>query len=159
MRVFVTEQIASRDTRTPVCEIVRPLAVLARLMMLKPDPTDFLAQQQQKIVVVVMVRLIELVCLRHELFVLLQLVRGDLEIFLLVSKEVEKNFVRGSRRKIESLVMNSGVQRGIAERVERRLLELDRGTLLRIGLQRRCVFPALRLFLARHPFRCDAETA
>src|SRR5512142_3215140 len=93
MRVLVRQQVAARCSLVPLGEISWAHSVFARLVMLEADSSNYIAQEQQEIVVVVVVRLVKLVCLSRELLVFLERVGRNVQVLLLVGEHIEMNDV------------------------------------------------------------------
>src|SRR3954465_1109216 len=111
MRVLVAEQIATENACAPVGEICPALAVFTGLVMLESDAAHAIAQEQQEIVMVVVVRTVKLVGLGDELLVLLHLVGRELQVLLLVSEQVEMDRVCRRWREVDALEVDAGVER------------------------------------------------
>ena len=110
--------------------------------MLEAVAPHLVAEQKQKVIVLVVVRAEKLVCLRGEILMHLQLLGSHLQVFGLVGKNVEEHRVSGRRREINAAVVEAGVNGRIHKCVEGGALEVDGVAGLGSGFQRGCVFPS-----------------
>jgi uncharacterized protein YbcI len=94
MRELVREKSRFGQAGVRIHQRVLVHAIVAALVMLLPKAHHVVAQGQQKVIIAKMMRLIESAGFRHEVFVVLDQIRGDLERPGIVGGYVQ--FVRGT---------------------------------------------------------------
>ena len=110
--------------------------------MLETDASYLVAQQEQEIIVIVVMRPIELIRLDGEPLVHLQLLRCDVQVLRRIGEEIEMNDIRGRGRQIDALIVHAGIERRIDKCIKRRPFESDGGSILGSGFERGGVLPS-----------------
>ena len=101
------------DTGRPIGEVVAASTVFARLVMLQTLAADRIAERKQKIIVIIVARAKQFLRLNHQILVVLQLLRRDLQLLWLIGENVEENLDCLNRRKIYALEIDTRVNRRI----------------------------------------------
>src|SRR3984893_18916811 len=97
MGVFVGQKSPAANSRTPVRKVIGAGTVLPRLMVLQAFAADYVADRKEKIITIVVMRIEKLLRLDHQVLVVLQVFRSDLEIGGVVGGHIEGKR-RGRRR-------------------------------------------------------------
>ena len=125
MLEFVRQQVAPGRRAVPVAEVAESDGVLARLVMLEPDPAQVVADRQQEIVVREMPRAEQRDFLLHQLAVRRQLRVRRLQLRGPVGKHVEPHRRLGIGVEVVALEVSPRVQRRIDQRIERHRRKCD----------------------------------
>ena len=112
--------------------------------MLEADAAHVVAEGQQEVIVIVVVRAVEFVGLLHESAVRFELLRLDLQQIRAVGHDVQMNRRGAARVEVQALEIASGEHRRIHQRVERYRLERGNAGAACGGLQCSRELPALR---------------
>jgi hypothetical protein len=117
--------------------------------MLQAFAAHFVAQRQQEVVVIVVMRAVELVHLLHQREMRLQLLGLDLQVLGVVGNDVQMHGRGGARVEIDALEIFAGIHRRIDQIVVIDRLEMQRVAILRCHVERGAGLPAGRQFQAR----------
>ena len=113
-------------------------------MVFQAFAAHYIAERKKKIVVVVVMGVEKLLRFDHQVLVVLQLLRRDLEIGRLVGEEIEEHLVVRARGEVNALEIDAGVERRVDQSIQRSRFEVNQVSILRSQLQRSREFPALR---------------
>ena len=139
---LVREQVARGDVLLPLGEEIGRGAVLAGAVVLQPDAAHLVAERDQEIVMVVVVRAVQLVHLLHQVAECLELLRFHLEVLCGVGDEVHVHRRLGARIEVETLEVLAGEDRRVDQVLVVDRLEVDGVALARGDLQRGAGLPA-----------------
>ena len=138
------QQGATANPRKPVRKVVGTSAVLAGLVVFQAFAADRIAEREKEIIMIIVMGVEKLLCFDHQVAVIPQFVRGDLELGRLVGENVEEHLVVRARGQVDALVVDACIQRRVHKRIQRRVFELDQVSILRFHFQRASEFPPLR---------------
>lgn len=132
MGKFVGQKLAADRSVRPLGEIIARSAVFGTAMMFQPDPALPVAQGEEEIVVVVVLRAKKLHGLRYQVAVKLDLLVSGGELFRTVGDDIQ--FHAGSQS--FSPDIRAGEDRAVYECVQRDSFVMDSCALLRGHFQR-----------------------
>jgi len=99
-------------------------------VVFQPLAPNYVAQRKKKIIVIVVPGVEKLLRLDHQILVVLQFLRRDLELFGLIGENIEVNQVVRPGRKFHALIVDARVHRRIDQGVQRGVLELNQVSVL-----------------------------
>ncbi len=138
------QQVASRGGFLKVGEVGTAGAVLAAALMFQANAVHLVAERQQEVVVIVVVRAKIAVGLLHQIAMRLQVFRFDRQVFRPVRHHVQMHRHGAVRIQVQAAEIAAGVKRGIQQHIQRHGLEYDMRTACVFVFQRRTVLPTGR---------------
>src|SRR5208282_1746943 len=116
-------------------------SVFTRLVMLQTFAANRIADGKEKIVVIVVTRLEELLRFDHQVLMELQFLRSDFEIGGPVGENVEVDRIICPAGKVDALEVSAGIGRRVDQRIQSGFLEMNQVAVLRFHIQRAGEFP------------------
>src|SRR3546814_1607470 len=129
MRQFMGQDVASARPLVPTCEIFGRHAIFGTAMVLQTNTPEFIAESQQKIVMIEMFGSEQCAGLADQFLVRGDLFGGEIEVARFVCHDIQRDF----GRQFDCLEIFSGKNRGIDQSVRSEEHTSELQSLMRIS--------------------------